>query len=460
MVLRRALLVALALAAILIAGPARAGGVGRPVVERRLANGLRVVVSPDPTGVEVSVLVRYDTGSRDEPGGMEGVAHLLEHVMFLGSRHVAPGAFARLLDQVGATGMNGTTTTDATSYFETVPPERLELALWLESDRMGYGVDRLDEAGLARARAEVLNERRERVNEAGLGAVPGLMFGALFPAWHPYHHLPIGTASAVSGAGVADVRAFFDTWYGPANATLVIAGRVEPSAAMALAERYFGTLPARPPPARPALPPLAGSASINLQVQANVTRQEIRLAWVTPRFGDRGDVELDLAAALLVDRGAGWLEHALLSAPRLSTQVSAAQDSRAMASIFVIRAAVAEGRTVRAVMDGIRAALGRFEQGVSDEEIRRARLVYQHGRLFALESSLGLAQRLASLAQLGPLPPVYDGQVAELTAVTPAAVRHAVRTWLGGNPWVSVVSYPSRGTRPEGEIVAISEGAR
>ena len=111
MLFRRALLLALALAAILIAGPAGAAGVGRPVVERRLANGLRVVVSPDPTGVEVSVLVRYDTGSRDEPGGLEGVAHLLEHVMFLGSRHVAPGAFARLLDQVGATGVNGVTTT-------------------------------------------------------------------------------------------------------------------------------------------------------------------------------------------------------------------------------------------------------------------------------------------------------------------------------------------------------------
>ena len=131
-----------------------------------------------------------------------------------------------------------------------------------------------------------------------------------------------------------------------------------------------------------------------------------------------------------------------------------------MASIFVIRAAVAERRSVREVMAGIRAALGRFEQGVSDDEIRRARLVYEHGRLFALESSLGLAQRLASLAQLGPLPPVYDGQVGELAAVTPAAVRHAVRTWLGQSPWVSVVSYPTRGTSTEGQIADTSEVAR
>jgi zinc protease len=455
--LSRACLVVLWLAALLLASPARAGGAGRPVLDQRLGNGLRVIVSPDPAGVEVSVLVRYAAGSGDEPEGLEGLAHLVEHVMFLGSRHVPPGGFARLLDQVGATGVNGVTTADATSYFETVPPERLELALWLESDRMGYGLDRLDDGALGRARAEVLNERREKAVEAPLGAVPAIFVDALFPRWHPYRHLPIGTPSAVSRAGLADARAFFNTWYGPANATLVIAGRVDPGAAMALAQRYFGTLPPRPPPVRPVVPPAGAQATTTVSVRASINREEIRLGWVTPRHGDSGDLELDLAAALLVDRGAGWLEQALLPAPRLCTLVAAHQASMEMASIFEIRAVVAERRSSREVLAAIRAALQRLDGAVSDEEIQRARRVYQQERLFGMESSLGLAQRLASRAQLGPLPPVFDGQAAELAAITPAALRAAVRRWLGQKPWVIVVSTPTPGASVAGELVQRSE---
>jgi predicted Zn-dependent peptidase len=445
------------LVALLLAAPARAGGAGRPVLDHRLGNGLRVIVSPDLSGVEVSVLVRYDTGARDEPEGLEGLAHLVEHVMFLGSRHVPPGGFARLLDQVGATGVNGVTTTDATSYFETVPPERLELALWLESDRMGYGLDHLDEGSLARARAEVLNERREKAVEAPLGAVSAILVDALFPRWHPYHHLPIGTAPAVSRAGVDDVRAFFNTWYGPANATLVIAGRIDPGAALALAQRYFGTLPARPPPVRPVVPSVEARATTTLSVRAGVNREEIRLSWVTPRHGDPGDLELDLAAALLVDRGAGWLEQALLPAPRLCTRVGATQASMDMASIFEIRAVVAERRSHREVLAAISAALQRLDQAVSDDDIQRARRVYEQEHLFGMESSLGLAQRLSSRARLGPLPPVYDGRAAELAAITPAAVRAAVRRWLGVKPWVVVLSIPTPGASVAGELAQRSE---
>jgi zinc protease len=380
--------------------------------------------------------------------------------MFIGSRHVEPGGFLRFMEQAGASNLNGVTNFDATVYFETLPPERLELALWLESDRMGYGLDRLDEAGLDRARAEVLNERRERIAETPLGAVSGMAFATLFPSWHPYHHLPIGLPASIARATLADVRAFVNTWYGPSNAVVTIAGKVDPAAAAALAEKYFGTLPAHPPPARPRVPPAAGGASTVLQVRAGVTRHEVRLLWATPALDQPGDVELDLAAAILVDRGAGWLEQILLGTPRLCTQVTARQQSLELASVFEIRAIVSEGRTVDEVRSGILSALARFERGLSDDEIRRARMVYQHARLFGLESSLGLGQQLAFLAQRGPLPSVYDGQMGKYAAITPEAVRSAVRTWIGVQPWVVAVTQAARGLPIEGELSSRAEASR
>jgi zinc protease len=463
MMLRRALVLALALAALLVAliaaRPARAD-VARPVHQQRLANGLRLVVAPDASGVEVSVLVTYDTGARDEPAGLEGLAHLVEHLMFLGSRHVPPGAFARALEQAGTTNLNGVTTLDGTRYFETLPPERLELALWLESDRMGYGLDRLDEATLARAKAEVLNERRERVVETPLGGVTGMMYAQLFPEWHPYHHLPVGDPTSIARITLADARAFVSTWYGPANAVVVIAGNVEPAAAAALVERYFGTLPPRAPPVRPPLPALTSHVTRLLTVGASVTRSEVRLAWVTPAFGAPGDAELDLAAAILVNRGAGWLEKLLFRAPRLCSNIVIGQRSLELASVFEINATVADGVGTREVMTEvlhrIRLALEQFDQGVADADIQRARVGWQTTKLFGLESTLGRAESIRSAMQLGPLADVFGGQGDRFTNISPAAVRSAVHTFLGW-PWAAVLATPTLGKPLSGEILAYRE---
>jgi zinc protease len=445
-----------------LAGAAAAAGVARPLVQTRLANGLRVIVAPDPESADVSLLVRYDTGARDEPAGLSGLAHLLEHVMFFGSRHVEPGGFARLLEQAGATGLNGTTTLDATTYFERLPPERLELGLWLESDRMGYGLDRLDEATLARARAEVQNERRERF-EVPVGAVPALVYGELFPAWHPYHHLPIGTPQGVARATTADLRAFFNTWYGPANALVVISGKVDPPAAAALVQKYFGSLPPRAPPVRPAVQAPTSATTTVVHVGANVTRAEIRLAWVTPGAGEPGDAELSLAAAVLVDRGAGWLERLLLASPRICTQVSAVQESLALSSLFEIRAIVAEGQSVERARSAILAALGRFDAEGADADIARARRAFENGHLFSLDGSLSIAAGIAGLAgtsRLARMPEVYDGGMGRYAAVTPRAVRDAVRAHLRVGPRVVTLVQQSRRNSAVGEVLARDEIAR
>jgi zinc protease len=457
-VIRRALLLAALILALLAPRPARAD-FSRPVVERVLPSGLRLVVCPDLAGADVSVMVRYDTGARDEPAGLEGLAHLVEHLLFLSGRHTGQGRFFKLLEQAGAANLNGVTTIDSTTYFETLPPERLELALWLESDRMGHALRDLDEATLERARAEVRNEHRERYLQAPLGAMRGFAQAELFPVWHPYHHLPIGTVESIQRITVADARAFAATWYGPSNAVLVVTGNVDPTRAEALAQRYFGTLPPRPPPLRPLVPePQARGATI-VHVGASVTREEVRLAWVTPAFAAPGDAELDLAASILVDRGAGWLENVLSRAPRLATRVLADQDSMDLASVFEIRATVADGRPMRDVLQGIVSALRRFEQGVSDEEIQRARVRFQNARLFNLETSLGLAGMLAGWARFGPFGGHFDGEMGRYASITPAAVRSAVRRWLGVKPWVVSIGHPTRGRAVGGEVIGRQEVA-
>jgi zinc protease len=370
MLLRRALSVALALTLWFLARPSRADtghpSPGRALTESRLANGLRLVVAPDPDSADVALLVRYAAGAGDEPAGLEGLAHLLEHVMFFGSRHVEPGGFARLLEQAGGTGLNGVTTLDSTTYFERLPPERLELGLWLESDRLGYGLDRLDDRMLSQARAEVLNERRERVAQTSFGIVPAALYRELFPAWHPYHHIPIGTPEAVARATVADVRAFFNTWYGAANAMVVISGKVDPAAAKALVERYFGSLPARPPPVRPVVPPVVAKATTLVHMGSSIRQTEVRFAWVTPPAGAAGDAELDVAAAVLVDRGTGWLERSLVTT-RLCKRVAVMQESMALGSIFEIRALVAEGKPAKEAIKAIMDAVTRFPGEARDE---------------------------------------------------------------------------------------------
>jgi predicted Zn-dependent peptidase len=186
--------------------------------------------------------------------------------------------------------------------------------------------------------------------------------------------------------------------------------------------------------------PSAGAATL-LQVGANVTRDQIRFAWVTPAHGQPGDLALDLAAALLVDRGAGWLESALYRSPRLASSVSARQRSMALASVFEIEVTVSDGREVKEVLMAIRDALARFEGHITDEEIRRARRIWENLKLFGLDSSGGFASSLVTFASLGALPAPFDGGVSRYRAVSRDAVRSAVARYLGMRPWVVAIAH-------------------
>lgn len=403
-----------------------------PVTTRRLGNGLRVVVCPDPSVADVTVLMHFDTGSRDEPGGLFGLAHLVEHLMFTGSLHVGLNEHFRLLQRAGATNINGETSFDRTEYHETVPPDALALALWLESDRLGYLLDRVDEAAVHRERATVQNEQRHSVYDVPLGDLGTITRAELFPDWHPYHHPPIGTWASVGKLELADVRAFVTTWYGPANATLVITGKVDPATTIALAESYFGTLPARPPPARVALPPLPRTTPAILHVGARVSHEQVRVSWVTPRYGAPGDVELDLAATILLRR----LQESNVGATRVALGFEGGQRSLALGSVFELRATVAEGHTRQEALVAIDDAVAKLADGVWAKELRPAQMSWYNDRLFRLDSSLSWAVLLASTLEIAPAPPTFDGQLGVYAAITPAAVLDAARRYLRSSPSV------------------------
>src|SRR5262249_16225362 len=235
---------------------ARADAPRIPFEKYTLKNGLEVILSEDHRVPAVHVQVWYHVGSKDEQPGKTGFAHLFEHVMFQGSRDLAEDTWFKTLDAVGGFGINGTTNTERTNYFESVPSNQLELALWMESDRMGFLLDKLNDESFKNQQEVVRNERRQRTEMAPYGQAGKFTAEAMYPTTHPYHHTTIGEHQDLARASLGDVQAFFRRYYVPSNATLTLVGDFEPARARQLVEKYFGTLPAVPAPVRnPAGPP-------------------------------------------------------------------------------------------------------------------------------------------------------------------------------------------------------------
>jgi len=209
--------------------------------KRTLPNGLRVVVHEDRSDPLVAVQVAYHVGSAREEPGRTGFAHLFEHMLFQGSAHVPEGGHFKAIHSAGGS-LNGTTSLDRTVYYETLPQNHLELALWLESDRMGFLLPAMTQAKLDNQRDVVMNERRQNYDNRPYGRVAETLAALLFPASHPYHSLPIGSMEDIGAATLEDVAAFFRRWYGPNNATLCVAGDVRPERAFELVEKWFGAL--------------------------------------------------------------------------------------------------------------------------------------------------------------------------------------------------------------------------
>ena len=257
-----------------------------PLEEHVLANGLKVVLAPDRSAPVVGVNLWYAVGSRNEPPGRTGFAHLFEHMMFQGSAHIPKNGHFRHVERAGGSA-NATTWFDRTNYFETVPSHYLDLALWLESDRMGWMLPAMTEEKLENQRQVVMNERRERYDNQPYGDWDERLQSILFPADHPYHHTVIGSMEDIESASMEDVHDFFATWYRPNNAVLTVCGDFEPEHALTRVRHWFGDIPSGPsPPPLPGNPelPLATGGTLQTTVEAAVPLPRIYAASRVPPF--------------------------------------------------------------------------------------------------------------------------------------------------------------------------------
>jgi len=295
------------------------------IIDRVLDNGLRVVMAPDPRVSVVGVNVSYRVGSAHEEPGKTGFAHLFEHMMFLGSAHVAKGEHFRLISASGGRA-NAATGRDSTTYYQSLPSHQLELALWLEADRMGTLEAGLTQAGLDNQRDVVKNERRRTVDNAPYGTWEERLTALAYPPEHPYHRSTLGSMEDLSSASLDDVRGFFSTWYVPNNAVLTLVGDFTPEPALALAERHFGPIrPAGSLPPQPVAAPLpVGAGPSRARVVEDVPSGRILVAYRIPPFGSPPFAVAEVVADLLANGRASRLHDALVRRRQLAAEVSAA----------------------------------------------------------------------------------------------------------------------------------------
>ena len=339
-----------------------------------LDNGLDVIVHEDHRCPIAAVNLWYHVGSKNERPGRTGLAHLFEHLMFEGSEHHGSGFFEPL-QQAGAA-VNGSTNCDRTNYWEVVPTSALELALWLESDRMGYLLPALTSEKFENQRDVVINERRQRYENRPYGMAAMALTAALFPPTHPYHWATIGETADLEAATLEDARAFFRAHYHPANASLTIAGDVDTVAVVALVRRYFEEIPAgaASPPVSVGepLPPGAGPQGVRLLLEDRVELPRLYLAWRTPALFADGDAGLDMLAEVLSGGKTSRLYRRLVHDRQMATEVSAMQGSRELDGWFCITVTASPGYELdeieRVIGDEV-AALA--ETGPTAEEIDR-----------------------------------------------------------------------------------------
>ena len=267
----------------------------------RLDNGLKVVLAPDPSVPVVATNLWYGVGSRNEPVGKTGFAHLFEHMMFQGSAHVPKNRHFELIERVGGT-LNATTWFDRTNYFETVPSHELDLCLWLESDRMGWMLPAMDQEKLDNQRDVVMNEKRQRYDNQPYGDWSERLQRLVFPEDHPYHHTVIGSMEDIEAATLDDVASFFETFYIPNNAVLTVAGDIDPSEALASIEAYFGEIPAGAEvpaiPGRTRLDPVIG-ATVRDTIVTDVPLPRVILGFRIPPYSADAFATAEIARALL-----------------------------------------------------------------------------------------------------------------------------------------------------------------
>ncbi|HKA25695.1 MAG TPA: pitrilysin family protein [Candidatus Eisenbacteria bacterium] len=418
----------------------------------RLPNGLEVILRPDHRLPIVAVNLWYHVGPANETRGRTGFAHLFEHMMFQGSGHVPEDAHFRLLEGAGASLINGTTDFDRTNYLEDLPSNQLELALWLESDRMGFLLDRLDATMLANQQDVVRNERRQSVENAPYGLVAEHLWHMLFPEGHPYYASVIGSHEDIQAARLEDVRDFFRRYYAPNNASLAIVGDIDLEKTKKLVEKYFGSIPPGPPVPRIEVvtPPLVGERRAIVTDQVELPR--LAIAWLSPPIFKAGDAEAEMTARILGGGKASRFYKRLVYDDKIAQSVSAGQFSYTLGSVFEISATAKPGHTADDLEREVDQELARFAaHGPTSAEVDGARNAIQSSIWMSLESVggfSGVADRLNRYNHHLGSPDYLEKDLARYDAITPASLRQFAREWLSPNRRVIVHGVPGEKVLP------------
>ena len=440
--MKRGLLVSICyLVGAVIASQANAQAVPRIKFEKyTLPNGLEVILHEDHSTPIISVNTWYHVGSADEKPGRTGFAHLFEHLMFMGSQHVPNGVFDKELEAAGGDN-NASTAEDRTNYYEDIPSNALPLALWLDSDRMGYLLPTMDKEKVDLQRDVVKNERREGVENSPYGISDEIILAALYPKTHPYSWPVIGSMADLSAASVEDVKNFFRTYYAPNNATLSIAGDFDPVKAKQLIKAYFGNIPRGPAlPARPNVTPVALPRDTFLVAEDRVQLPRAFYEWPTPKQFSKDDAPLDILAAILASDKNSRLYKRLVYDMQVVQNVRASQQSARLASKFEIDVTPKPGQSLAAIDKVINEEINKLmNEPVTEREIARAKNSYRSSFLNRIASVHGKADLLNEYNYLAGTPDYVQRDAARYDAVTRADVQRVARTYLGQHKLVLTI---------------------
>jgi zinc protease len=438
--------------------PAMPTPIALPVSQSRLANGLTLVLHEDHRVPQVSVEVRYGVGSAEDPPGRSGFAHLFEHIMLQGSKHVPEDMGLRYLEDAGATERNGNTSSDFTRFHETLPSNELALALWIESDRMGFLLDNLTDQTFQNQRDVVKAELRQTFESVPYGWEMPIVYEHIYPPSHPYHRPIIGKAADLDAATLEDVRTFFRTWYGPNNAVLTIAGDVDAVRARALVDEYFGPILARPAPPRTVPTPVVLGGEIVVDVAADVELPRLIVAWPTAPGWSADDADVQLASRLLSTEHASRLHRQLVERDRLAQSVDAGQWSARLSSIFFVKATARRGHTTDELLAAIDEQIAKLgSEGPSQEEIARLQDATRSA-WFVFRAELG-RERAAMFGEYSLMTGRADflaQDMARFDAATPESVRRSVVRFLRKSARVVERIVPMRGAPIAGEVRSVS----
>jgi zinc protease len=413
------------------------------VIEKhRLDNGLDVLLVEDHRLPRIAVNVWYHVGPVNEEPGRTGFAHLFEHMMFQQSRHVPPDQLFKMLEEAGASDINGTTSFDRTNYFETVPSNELDLALWLESDRMGYLLDKVDVAALENQQDVVRNERRQSIENRPFGVVEEAVYHNLYPKGHPYYGYVMGSHADIQAAKLDDVRRFFKQFYSPNNASLAIVGDIDKGATLKLVQKYFGTLKKGPDVPQVQVTTPAITSERRLEVKDRVELPRLYVAWLTPGFFQPGDAEADITSQILGKGKSSRLYQRLVYDKQIAQDVSVYQASQTLGSAFMIQATARPGHSLdeleketTEVVEGLRM------QGPEARELERAKTAIETDIFRGLErfgGFGGIADRIQTYNHFLKNPDYLAQDVQRYRNVSAAQIREFAQKYLSSNGRVVV----------------------